>query len=535
MSELDPTALRPLERQWQRAQRYIADEQFTAARASLEGLLARAPGDIHARLLLSSVCLELGRLRDACEQLVLASQSLPDDLAAIHRVAYCLHQVGETAAMRHCLDHPAIARSRDGNMLMALAHMQQILGAHESALALMDRALALGVDNPDVRYFRSLQLQFHGRMGEAEAELESCLRMGPTYGRASLALARMRRQSPESNHLAAIASRLDRVAQGSEHHAALEFARFKELDDLDRRAEAWQALMRGNAIMRTRVPHDSEREQRQFDTIMNLCDRAFAGNVRDGIDGDGHPGDGPQPIFIVGMPRSGTTLLERILGNHSQVASPGELPDFPKQLRWAADAHGAALIDEDLLARIRNVDWGLLGKRYLQQSRWRAHGKPYYIDKLPPNFTLAGFIHRALPQARILHMQRDPMDVCFSNWKALFGDSYAYSYDLHSLAMHHRNYQRLMAHWQSVIPRAILDLDYARLVADPDAVTRQVLAFCGLPFESGCSDIARNRNPVSTLSSPQVRQSIHGRALGEWHRYEAHLQPLFSSVSAGNG
>lgn len=532
MSEPNQTAPR-LERQWQRAQRYIADEQFTAARASLEALLARAPGDIHARLLLSSVCLELGRLRDACEQLVLASQSLPDDLAAIHRVAYCLHQVGETVAMRNCLDHPAIARSHDGNMLMALAHLQQVLGDHEAALALMDRALASGIDNPDVRYFRSLQLQFHGRMSEAEAELESCLQMGPTYGRAFLALARMRRQSPENNHLASIVSRLDRVAQGSEHHAALEFARFKELDDLDRREEAWQALARGNAIMRARVPHDSEREQRQFDMLMDVCDRASAGRVQDGVDGS--PGDGPQPIFIVGMPRSGTTLLERILGNHSQVASPGELPDFPKQLRWAADVHGADLIDETLLARIKNIDWDLLGKRYLQQSQWRARGKPYYIDKLPPNFMLAGFIHRALPKARILHMRRDPMDVCFSNWKALFGDSYGYSYDLHSLAAHHRNYQRLMAHWRSVIPHAILDLDYARLVADPDAVTRQVLAFCGLPFEPGCSDIARNRNPVSTLSSPQVRQSIHGRALGEWHRYEAHLQPLLSSVTAGNG
>lgn len=530
MSEPNKTAPRHPERQWQRAQRYIADEQFTAARASLEALLARAPGDIHARLLLSSVCLELGRLRDACQQLVLASQSLPDDLAAIHRVAYCLHQVGETVAMRNCLDHPAIARSRDGNMLMALAHLQQVLGDHESALALMDRALASGIDNPDVRYFRSLQLQFHGRMREAEAELESCLQMGPTYGRAFLALARMRRQSPENNHLAAIGSRLDRVAKGSEHHAALEFARFKELDDLDRREEAWQALTRGNAIMRARVTHDSEREQRQFDMLMNVCDRAFAGRVQDDVDGDG-----PQPIFIVGMPRSGTTLLERILGNHSQVASPGELPDFPKQLRWAADAHGAALVDEDLLARVGNLDWALLGKRYLQQSQWRAHGKPYYIDKLPPNFMLAGFIHRALPKARILHMRRDPMDVCFSNWKALFGESYGYSYDLHSLAAHHRNYQCLMAHWHSVIPHAILDLDYARLVADPDVVTRQVLAFCGLPFESGCSDIARNRNPVSTLSSTQVRQSIHGRALGEWHRYEAYLQPLLSSVAAGNG
>jgi hypothetical protein len=139
---------------------------------------------------------------------------------------------------------------------------------------------------------------------------------------------------------------------------------------------------------------------------------------------------------------------------------------------------------------------------------------------------LAGFIHRALPRARILHMRRDPMDVCFSNWKAMFGDSYAYSYDLSTLAAHHEQYERLMAHWHAVMPGVILDVDYARLVDEPEAVTEEVLAFCRLPYETGCSDLARNYNPVSTISSVQVREPIHGRARGEWHRYEAHLQPL---------
>jgi tetratricopeptide (TPR) repeat protein len=519
------------ERQWQRAQRYIASRQFAAARAALEALLVHRPDDIQARLLLASVLLEQEHLRDACDELVQASRYLPDDPAIVHRVAYCLHQVGESVDVHRCLQHPAIEHARDGGVLVALAHLHQLQGTHEQALALMDRALQLGFDSPDVRYFRSLQLQFNGGMREAEAELEACLRIGPTYGRASLALARMRRQTPEHNHLEAITSRLERVEPGSEHHAALEFARFKELDDLDLRDEAWAALVRGNNIMRARVPHDSERERRRFDALITTCDEAFARATEDDVAAAGVD-EGPQPIFIVGMPRSGTTLLERILGNHSQVASPGELPDFPRQLRWVADTHGADLLDEKLLERLPDLDYRLLGQRYLAQSRWRANGKRFYVDKLPPSFMLAGLIHRALPHAPILHMRRDAMDVCYSNWKALFGESYAYSYGMDTLAAHFREYARLMAHWRGVMPGAILDLDYEQVVTDPEAATAEVLSFCGLPFEAGCYDITRNRNPVSTLSSPQVRETIHRRALGEWRRYASHLEPLRKALAA---
>lgn len=532
MTDPGRTTSRVVERQWQRAQRYIATEQFAAARAALESLLSHVPDDVQARLLLSSVLLEQEHLRGASEQLVQASRCLPDNATVVHRVAYCLQQVGESASLRRCLEHPAVEHARDGGVLVALAHLYQLLGMHERALALMDRALQLGFDSPDVRYFRSLQLQFNGRMQEAETELERCLGLGPTYGRASLALARMRRQMPEHNHLAAIASRLERVEQGSEHHAALEFARFKELDDLGRREEAWQALEHGNAIMHARVPHDSDRERRRFDAVIATCDEAFV-RAAEG-DSDRDPADGPQPIFIVGMPRSGTTLLERILGNHSQVASPGELPDFPKQLRWAADIHGADILDEKLLERVAGLDYRLLGQRYLAQSQWRANGKRFYIDKLPPNFVLAGFIHRALPNARILHVLRDAMDVCFSNWKALFGDSYAYSYHLDTLAAHRRHYERLMAHWRCVMPHAILELGYENLVADPEAAAAEVLSFCGLPFEPGCSDITRNPNAVSTLSSPQVREPIHRRAVGEWRRYERELEPLRKALARGD-
>jgi hypothetical protein len=242
------------------------------------------------------------------------------------------------------------------------------------------------------------------------------------------------------------------------------------------------------------------------------------------VPASGKDGTGPRAVFIVGMPRSGTTLLESLLGRHPQVAAAGELTEFSKQWRQVADVHGHAIVDEPLLAAVS--DYAELGRRYLQQTRWRAQGKAWYIDKLPPNFWLAGFIRKALPQARILHMARAPLDLCFSNWRAMFGDSYAYSYELVALAAHHARYRQLMAHWQAAMPGAIHDVDYAALVAAPEATLRAVCDFLGLPFDAACLDASVDAGPVATISSAQVRAPLRAGARPDWQRYAAQLAAL---------
>jgi hypothetical protein len=179
------------------------------------------------------------------------------------------------------------------------------------------------------------------------------------------------------------------------------------------------------------------------------------------------------------------------------------------------------------------LDYHAIGARYLAQTQWRARGRRYFVDKLPANYFFAGAIHRAFPQAPILHMSRDPMDVCFSNYKALFGDACAYSYHLPSLAAHYRSYARLMRHWHEAMPGRILDVAYADLVAAPEAAARRILAHCGLPFEAGCLDISRNASPVATLSTAQVREGIHARANGEWRRYAEPLATLRDLLPEG--
>lgn len=509
---------------WLQAQQHATAGRLDASRQAFEAILAQNPRHAGARTLLASVLLAQGEMRGACAHLLQAADALPPDPAAILRIAHGLRSLGETNAALRCMRHPALTCSRDPAQLLALGHLYQGLGLNGDALHCMQRARDAGLDGADFRYFHGLQLQFNGHLAEAEAEMEACLRMGPTFGRASLSLARIRRQSAQSNHVDFIRMRLKQVARGSEDHAAFEFALYEELDDLGELDDAWNALARGNAIMHARNRYDADAESRLIDRLVHAFDAGARTSDTDF--------DGPMPIFIVGLPRSGTTLLERILGTHSMVASAGELTDLPKQLRRVANRHGHALLDEPLLAAGDALDFAELGRRYLSQSQWRAQGRRFYVDKLPPNWMLVGHIRRALPQAKVLHLVRDPMDVCFSNWRALFGDAYAYAYHLESLAHHHGLYRKAMAHWHRVHPGFVLDVPYADLVNDTEAACRRVLAFCGLPFEPDCLDHTRNRSSVSTLSSAQVRQPIHARGIGEWRRHAARLEPLRALLEA---
>ncbi|RZA20257.1 MAG: sulfotransferase family protein [Lysobacteraceae bacterium] len=508
---------------WLQAQQYATTGNLDAARQAFEALLAQEPRHAGAHALLASVLLAQGHLRDACTQLLRAADASPPDPQFILRIAHGLRGVGEANAALQCMRQPALAQSRDPAQQLALAHLYQGFGLNPEALRCMQGARESGLDSPDFRYFHALQLQFNGAIAEAEAGMEACLRMGPTFGRASLSLARIRRQTAQSNHVDFIRARLAQAASGSEDQAAFEFALYEELDDLGEHQAAWDALARGNAIMRARTRYDARVETRLIDGLVQAFDRDIA---------DDAGTDGPMPIFIVGLPRSGTTLLERILGTHSQVASAGELTDLPKQLRWVADRHGHALLDDGLLAATGTLDFAELGRRYLQQTQWRARGRRHYVDKLPPNWMLVGHVRRALPRAKVLHLLRDPMDVCFSNWRALFGDAYAYSYDFDALAHQHRLYRRLMAHWHRVHPGFVLDVPYADLVREPETTCRRVLDFCGLPFEAECLDHTRNRSSVSTLSSAQVREPIHARGIGEWRRHARQLEPLRKLLDA---
>ena len=518
------------EQHWERVYRYLGMQQPVAARAELECILALTPGSGAAHLMLGNLYADADHPRAAAHHVLESARNFPADAGVLGDVIAALIRVGEIVTARRLLEHPSLITSPSAHILMRTATQLQTLGEHQAALALMERAGDAGERARAFYFCRAIQRLFNGRPDEAEADLERCITIEPPMGQAYLHLARARRQTPARNHLHAITQALTRVEPGGEDHAALEFAHYEELKDLQRHDEAWQALERGNDLVHARWPHDSAREAALFGRLIDVCTPAFLQT------GPGQTVDGPQPIFVIGMPRSGTTVLEHMLCNHSQVESAGELGDFPRALAYATDHVAPVMLDETTVARLAKVDWSALGRRYLDQTQWRAHDKVFYVDKLPRNWMLAGLIHRALPGARIICLVRDPMDVCFSNWRAFFGEApeFAYSYNLAALGAHFGQHQRMLAHWRCTLPGAILEVDYARLVQQPDAAARDIFAYCGLAHEVGCADLTRGTGPVATLSAPQVRQPIHTRSFREWEPYAAQLQGLVSALSSAS-
>ena len=297
----------------------------------------------------------------------------------------------------------------------------------------------------------------------------------------------------------------------------LAFALFKELDDLGDTGAAWAALQAGCQAKRSRLDYRLQEEVTAFQSLAKL---PIISPAVDAV------GERPAPIFIVGMPRTGTTLLERILSAHPDVQDAGELDDLPLQMRWTANRFSKSLLDPAVIAAQAGQDPRVLGRRYIDHAAWRARGKSRFTDKLPSNFLHVGLIASALPGARILHMVRNPMDTCFSNLKELFADAYPHSYDIAEMAAHYGRYRRLMAHWHQQLPGVVLDVSYEDLVADPEATSRRVLDHCDLSWQPSLVQVQEHPGAVSTASSVQVREPIHQRAVGGWRRYEGQLEPL---------
>ncbi len=523
-----PASLRRLRR---RAQQYATAGQMTAAQKALESFLQYQPEDVDARMELSRAMLWRGQLRACVDQLLSVARLFPDDPGLIQELAERLFFIGEINEARRCLDRleGMVSRARP-DAVIAQARLRWMLGEIGTAQALMDKAMAAGSNQPGDYFMQALLSQYAGDIDRATETLESGLLRWPGFADFAVLLSSLRRQTPENNHVETLRKSLRKLpprgvsSREDFFRAQFESSLFKELDDLGQRDEAWASLERCNELMRVLNPYDAEAEKAVTDAVIHASTQIAVGDAD-----KGPKFEGPIPIFIIGLPRSGTTLLDRMLSNHTQVASAGELNDFQRQLSFASDTPANGLSGMlRLLQRSHQADFEELGARYLEHTQWRAPGYRYFIDKLPSNARMVHFIRRALPQARILHMVRDPMDVCYSNLKMMFGcsPSYSYSYGAQSLSHYHGQYTRLMNHWRASIPDAVLDVSYASLVSEPAAMLGRVLDHCGLEMQANCLHPEQNVAPVPTPNSNKLRERIHTRGLGEWKRYAEQLEPL---------
>ncbi|MCX7556925.1 sulfotransferase [Xanthomonadaceae bacterium JHOS43] len=394
--------------------------------------------------------------------------------------------------------------------------------AHDQAVTLFQRAVDKEPTRASYRFNLATALTFQGELDASEREYEACLAIDPAYWKVHLALSQLRRQTPESNHLERLRSLLAQHTDSPPAQLYLNLALAKELEDLREFPQSFAHLTAGKSSQRNLRNYSSRRDEALFNALM----QEFSA-PRDDPDRDGH--DSAEPIFIVGMPRSGTTLVDRILSNHSQVHSAGELQTFAVQLKRLSGSRTPPLLDPDTVARSRRIDWKQLGASYIDNTRPGTGHTPRFVDKLPHNFLYLGHIARALPNAKIVCLRRDPLDTCLSNFRQLFALTtpfYDYSFDILDIGRYYVLFDRLMAHWQRVLPGRILEVRYETLVDAQEECTRQLLDFCGLPWEDACLRFEENDAPVATASAVQVRAPLFRSSLNRWKNYASELEPL---------
>jgi tetratricopeptide (TPR) repeat protein len=463
----------------------LAADDLEAARTFIDSATERAPGRADLHLQRARILRLARRRQDARHSAHHASRCAPDTPPAQSAIGRMLVQC----------DDPA------------------------GATPFFERALASASCDPFVRYELAAAQFFSGDFESAEHHLETLLERQPQLGAALYLRSTLRRQTHDRNHVADLQQRLRSGFADAASQAACFYALAKELEDLGDADASFAALTRGATIKRGTLRHDAAGERAAIASIRSTYTADVMARPTTGWEDRG-------PIFIVGMPRTGTTLLERMLGRHPRVRSAGELPDFGEALAQAVRALLRVQPGRSMVETSIDLDFAALGRDYLEGARQAAGDAEFVIDKMPINFMYCGLIHKALPNARILHLVRDPMDACYAVYKTLFNRAYLFSYDLEELAAYFATYRNLMQHWHAVMPGAILDVHYQDLVRHPEIEMRRVLAWCGLEWSGDVLAPERNERPALSASAAQVREPIHTGSIGRWKQHERGLQPL---------
>ena len=465
-----------------------------------------------------------GRYRNARTAAVMALALDPRAPKVRGELASRLRTFNDVGPLRHLIAGSGALSQIPIPLLIAYAAQLAYLNVPDEALPMLDEAYRADPDYPPTRMARGQVLTYLGRLDQAAVEFEACVKRAPEIGQAHWFLAHLGKVDGGRNHVQRLRGQLASARQPREV-ASFAFALHKELDDLGEHADAWSALEQACKAKRGTLRYAVEDTGALVDALISIPVRQSPAAI---------PRDPRHtPVFIVGMHRSGTTLLEQLLDGSPEVRGVGELYDFTSAMRYATDHHCKGVIDGTIVQRALQVDFAEVGRRYLERMAWRLGEERFFTDKLPSNFLNIGFLCQALPQAKILHMVRDPVETCFSNLRELFSDANPYSYDQLELADYFIQYRRLMAHWHEAYPGRIMDVDYAELTRDPEAVMRKVAAFCGIDYVDAMRDPRSSTRAVSTASAVQVRDRVVRREIPKWAPYAQHLRPLIEALRQG--
>lgn len=523
----------------------------TEADATLEQWLEQDPGRLQVALALDH--LRADRKDEAIATLRRALRENPDNVDALHTLAQAywgndervsdieallrratelapalapawillgllLHQSDRSEEAIACYLRAAEITPDDPSVWSGLGADYAQIGDMEKATAAYGRSVELQPGSPGIHMSYAHALKALGRQAESLREYRAAISQKPDFGEAYWSMANLKVFRFEPAEVAAMEEQVKREDLSPSADVHFRFALGKAYEDARDYDRAWEFYHSGNQRQRPQVSYDPVGFEVRHEELAAVFTREFLVQR----EGQGNPSDAP--IFIVGLPRSGSTLIEQILASHSQVEGTLELSTLGEIAVSVGRYRGGQKQYPEAVRDLTGRDFRAYGQEYIEQTKiYRTSGKPRFTDKLPNNFSHIGFAHLILPNAKIINARRHPLDSILGSYKQLFGKGQNFTYDMYELAHYYQQYHQIMKHWHRVLPGKVLDVHYEETVGDLESQVRRILAHCGLPFEEACLRFHETNRAVRTASSEQVRQPLYTRALGTWRRYEKHL------------
>ena len=470
------------------------------------------------------------RTQSAAETLERIAQRLlldPNNARLLLQRAQCLLTLGRAEQAREAAICAHLSAAPDPILLDAIGRVFSQTNEQTRALAAYEQAVALAPDEPHFVFNRATVRRFLGDLAGAEQDYDRVICLKPDDHEAYLNRSELRVQTRERNHIHQLRTLLAARIPHWRAQVALEYAIAKEYEDLEEYEQSFAHLTRATRLRRAHLRYDVANDIATVDWIIQAYPRTEVTTSPAG-------GSTAAPIFIIGLPRSGSTLVERILGSHSKVRMAGELPQFALSVVAAASrgTQPAHITRQQLIAQSALVDFAALGREYIARVNALGLRSDRFTDKMPLNYLYCGLIRRALPSARIVHVRRHPMAACYAIHKTLFQDGYPFAYDLQELGRYYIAYRRLMRHWSQTLPGCIHEVRYEDLVADPIGQTRRLLDFCELDWEDECAEFHANAAPTTTASAAQVRRPLYSTSISRWRNYSTQLSSLREQLKA---
>ena len=503
----------------------LQENRTDAAWISARQLSNEYPDRKEGWRMLGQVNRHRGEFRTAIRHFEKARNIDSEDPQTLVPLAFCYFNRCLIPHSLWILNEINLHKSIDGNLVNQIAFLYNLLGEHDNALDLYRQLIDENPGNANYHFGLGETLRFIGKFKEAEEQYNSAINIDSHFHAAYFERSNVTKQTKKCNHTKEIEELLETGVRSRREAAQLFYTLAKEYDDMGESKRAFINMSRAAEAERQESPYDVNSELKLIEEII----RTFSVD-KFPVDSAGF--DTCQPIFVVGLPRTGTTMVERILGCHSHVYPSGEQLNLIAQLHEQIPGinnndRQVNFLSSELIHGSLNIEHEKLGHMYIESLHPRLRKYPHFTDKLPVNYFYIGLIRLALPKAKIVHVTRNPMDSCLSNFKQWYAHgAHLFSYNLKDLGSYYIAYRTLMEHWHRLFPGKIYDISYEMLVNDTENQVRNLLNYCNLPWESDCLHFQKSTIPTTSRSARQVREKTYTSSVGAWKRYDNYLKPL---------